>query len=159
MANTYICLDCGKIHGGSCPACGSGRQRVAGDIHLGALFVDAYVEVQTTGKQPRLIVKKASGQVDIPLTEADLLERPPAGGGDLLTTEQVAERLEMPKRTVQAWVARGVLPSVDTPVKSGTGTVSLIPAEALETFERPKVGYPKGRPRKAEEASEDDPKK
>jgi hypothetical protein len=45
-------------------------------------------------------------------------------------------------------LARGrMLASVETPVKSGTGTVSLIPAEALETFERPKVGYPKGRPR------------
>jgi hypothetical protein len=39
---------------------------------------------------------------------------------------------------------------VDTPIASGKGTVSLIPAKALETFERPQVGYPKGRPRKVE---------
>ena len=39
---------------------------------------------------------------------------------------------------------------MDTLTKSGKGTVSPIPAKALETFERPQVGYPKGRPRKVE---------
>jgi hypothetical protein len=44
-------------------------------------------------------------------------------------------------------LARGrMVACVETPVKSGTGTVSLIPAEALETFERPKVGIRKGGP-------------
>ncbi len=56
---------------------------------------------------------------------------------------------------VQGWIQKGYLPTVETPIRSGSGMVSLVPADALDTFERPKAGYPKGRPRK--DAGDDGP--
>lgn len=71
-ANTYICLDCGTIHTDAC-TCGSGRQQAVGDTHLRGMFVDAYVSVEMFAGQPRLVIKKPSGQVRIPLQLEDLL--------------------------------------------------------------------------------------
>lgn len=73
--NTYLCLDCGKIHTEAC-TCGSSRQQHVGDIHLATKGLNAYVSVETRAGEPHLVVKKPSGQVDIRLAPEDLLPPP-----------------------------------------------------------------------------------
>lgn len=60
---------------------------------------------------------------------------------DELTTAQVAARLETPERTVRLWCKQGRFKgarSVDTP----RGNYWLIPANALNGFEKPQQGRP-----------------
>lgn len=65
---------------------------------------------------------------------------------DWLSVEQAAERLGVPPRTVRRWIKLRHLAAIDTGIKTGTGTIHLIPAAALAGFVRPRMG----RPRKAE---------
>jgi len=73
MANTLICLDCKHRFTDACPNCGSGRVQIAGDLHLGAHFVDVYIGVERWAGETVLIIKKPSGQEVIRLTDEDLL--------------------------------------------------------------------------------------
>ena len=65
----------------------------------------------------------------------------------LLTVGQVAERLGVAKSTVTSWCRRGLFPHVIKGPKTGKGAAWLIPEADLDGFERPRPGYPKGRPR------------
>ncbi len=65
----------------------------------------------------------------------------------LLTVADVAERLGVATSTVTLWCRRGLFPNVIRGPRTGKGTIWLIPESDLETFQRPKPGYPKGRPR------------
>jgi excisionase family DNA binding protein len=61
---------------------------------------------------------------------------------DLLTTEDVAERLGVSVRTVQKWVKLGILPSIETTIRAGGGPVRLIRVSDLAGFQRPRRGRP-----------------
>jgi hypothetical protein len=65
----------------------------------------------------------------------------------LLTVADVAERFDVAERTARGWCDRGLFPHAVQGPKTGRGAIWLIPESDLENFERPKVGYPKGRPR------------
>jgi hypothetical protein len=61
-------------------------------------------------------------------------------------------------RALRALAHGRILSSEESPVRSGRGRVRLIRADVPETFEQPKVGYPKGRPRSpAPDAGDVDP--
>jgi hypothetical protein len=63
----------------------------------------------------------------------------------LLTTGQAAERLGVHLITVFNYCRQGVFPNAQK-VGAGRG-FWVIPENDLIDFERPQVGYPKGRPR------------
>ena len=65
----------------------------------------------------------------------------------LLTVGQVAERFDVATATVTSWCRRGLFPNAIQGPRTGPGRIWLIPEADLDGFERPKVGYPKGRPR------------
>lgn len=65
----------------------------------------------------------------------------------LLTTQEVAQRLDVAYPTVTLWCRRGLFPNAIRGPKTGKGAIWLIPESDLTNFERPRPGYPKGRPR------------
>ena len=70
----------------------------------------------------------------------------------MLETKEVAERLNRPYSTIALWVRQGRFKnaeSEDTP----RGKVWWIPETDLDTFEPPKMGWVKGRKRKADEGA------
>ena len=68
-----------------------------------------------------------------------------------LTVPEVAERLGAGPSTVRQWAKRGLFPNAIHVGRTGKGAIWLVPESDLESFERPKMGYPKGRPRKTAE--------
>ena len=74
MANAYRCRDCGKVLDVEyCEDCNARHVEALGDIHLGALGIDAYVGILPAGDDFHLIIKKPSGQESIKLTKWDWL--------------------------------------------------------------------------------------
>lgn len=61
----------------------------------------------------------------------------------LLTTTQIAACLSIARITVQKWCERGLFPHARK-----IGRDWLIPESDFLKFKLPKIGYPKGRPRK-----------
>ena len=72
----------------------------------------------------------------------------------LLTVADVAERLGAATSTVTLWCRRGLFPNAIRGPKTGSGAIWLILESDLTDFERPKVGYPKGRPRSGDNPRE-----
>jgi hypothetical protein len=64
-----------------------------------------------------------------------------------LTTADIAERLDVHHSTVTLWCRQGLFPNAIKGPRTGKGAIWLIPESDLEAFERPTMGYPKGRPR------------
>lgn len=58
----------------------------------------------------------------------------------MLTTKEAAERLNASYPSIMLWIRRELLPAeqVDTP----RGPVWMIPADAIENFEKPSRGRP-----------------
>ena len=67
VANIFRCQDCKRLVDAPHCECGSARLEVVGDLHLGALGLDAYLALDSK----QLIIKKPSGQVAIELKPAD----------------------------------------------------------------------------------------
>ena len=74
----------------------------------------------------------------------------------LLTTAEVADALEVSRPTVTLWCRQGLFPNAIQGAETGTGAAWMIPESDLDEFERPTMGYPKGRPRKTEPEEEGD---
>jgi hypothetical protein len=76
--------------------------------------------------------------------------RPAERGGvmeDFLTVEQLAERFGVAPVTARHWCLRGLFPNAVQVAKTGRGSVWLVPVADTEGFKKPRVGYPRGRPR------------
>ena len=74
MANVYRCKDCGKVLAVAyCQNCNAHHVEALGDIHLGALGIDAYAGIVPVGDDYCLVIKKPSGQENIKLTRWDWL--------------------------------------------------------------------------------------
>lgn len=74
-----------------------------------------------------------------------MIDAIPLADFGLCTVEEAAERLHSNVRSVQRWIARGLIPAVI--VRGGERPWYLLRLVDVGRFQPPPVGYPKGRPR------------
>lgn len=70
--NTFKCIDCHTTQAHECK-CGSGRLWLIGDLHLRSMGIDGYIGLEGIQGKAYLLIKKPSGQVQIPLQDQDLI--------------------------------------------------------------------------------------